>query len=689
VRRYRLGLGLLAALLLPTVALGYLSFQAVRSSSVETRLLLEQTHRSLADAVAAQIDARIHEIDRALIGQLEANRPTATELMRRALELGAAQPDIAPLIVLDPTGRLLFPTLGTAAGEVAMVEGRGEDAPEFETTLAAAEVAELRNSRPADAAALYAAAVELAPGARELTLALNGQARCELKVGRPRQALRAYETLVSAASPLDPVQASRSVIAHYQIVGCHRALGDAKAATEALLRFYEILIGHRFLVESDFHAFYRHQLHDLLAAGELAPDPTALAELSEREGRLEETGKFLTAISSMGPRLAFTGPAAGPAAPLRYVRTAEAAEIAVAEVEVGHREGAVRLLVAHPWPPAAVAALAREVLDEPGPWLSVGVVLTAPSGEDAFATTDAPPPERLAANTPPRTLPGWQVAVYPLVGSLDAVAAREVRRYAILLALVLGTVVAGLALGARSVSREVALARLRSDFVSSASHELKTPLTLIRLYADNLRAHVVGEERRDECYEVIARETERLTALINNMLDFARIEAGTQNYELTEVNLCQLARDIVDRYRFQLQKAEIVLVEELPREPVRVRADKDAIRQVVVNLLSNAVKYMREDERRISVRVAVNSDRAMLEITDTGIGIDERQLAHVFNRFARAEDPRVREIPGSGIGLTIVKHIVDAHGGEIRVRSAPDQGSTFTLTLPMVASKMP
>jgi signal transduction histidine kinase len=278
------------------------------------------------------------------------------------------------------------------------------------------------------------------------------------------------------------------------------------------------------------------------------------------------------------------------------------------------------------------------------------------------------------------------VVAFPRSGSLDAQVARDVRRYAVWLVLVFGTVVAALALAARSVSRELRLSRLRADFVASVSHELKTPLSLIRMFAESLREGWVAEPQKQEYYEVITRESERLTGLINNVLDFSRIESGTRQYQFAVVDLRRLVVDLLERYAFHLRAANVELMTEIPPESARARVDRDAIEQVIVNLLSNAVKYMGEpagQPRRVRVSLERIDAHLVLRVSDTGMGMSEEQRTHIFERFYRADDERVRGVAGSGLGLTLVKAHVEAHAGTIAVDSVPGQGSTFAISLPL------
>ncbi|MDA2925114.1 HAMP domain-containing histidine kinase, partial [Acidobacteria bacterium AH-259-L09] len=153
--------------------------------------------------------------------------------------------------------------------------------------------------------------------------------------------------------------------------------------------------------------------------------------------------------------------------------------------------------------------------------------------------------------------------------------------------------------------------------------------------------------------------------------------------EFVNTDLSELIKEILNRYRFHFEKVDIELVEDLPKEPVYSNVDCEAIEQVLINLFSNAMKYIGDGERRVEVSLSVNAARGKIQVADTGIGMSEEQQRHIFNKFYRASENSARSVAGSGIGLTLVRHIVEAHQGEILVESSPKQGSIFTVLLPL------
>jgi signal transduction histidine kinase len=248
-------------------------------------------------------------------------------------------------------------------------------------------------------------------------------------------------------------------------------------------------------------------------------------------------------------------------------------------------------------------------------------------------------------------------------------------------------IVGGLVLTKHMVSKEMALARLKSDFVSNVSHELRTPLALIRLYAETLElGRITTSEKKEQYYRIIRKESERLTALINNILDFSRIEAGRKEYEFRETNIAELVRNTLDSYRYQIEQQGFELEENIDPTIPPLQVDREAIARALVNLINNALKYS-SDDKFLGVKLYRENGVVKLEVTDHGIGIDRHDQAKIFEKFYRAGDPLVHNTKGSGLGLSLVRHISQAHGGDIAVESAPGKGSRFILSLPVHSTK--
>ena len=281
-------------------------------------------------------------------------------------------------------------------------------------------------------------------------------------------------------------------------------------------------------------------------------------------------------------------------------------------------------------------------------------------------------------------LPHWQIAVFLNDPGRLAHSASAVRwTITLMIGLLMVAIGAGSWLIVADVRRQLALSRQKTDFVSNVSHELKTPLTSIRMFSELLAEGRVSEEsRRREYLGIISSETARLSRLINNVLDFARMERAEKKYSLETCDLRVLVRDTVESYRPQLEATGFAVQCELPSAEAPVRCDRDALAQVLVNLISNAEKYSR-GTKEIIVRVRVSQTEAEVQVLDRGIGVPAGCEEKIFEQFFRAHDALSSGIQGSGLGLTLARQIVHAHKGTIAHSSRLDGGSCFTVRLPI------
>jgi two-component system phosphate regulon sensor histidine kinase PhoR len=241
---------------------------------------------------------------------------------------------------------------------------------------------------------------------------------------------------------------------------------------------------------------------------------------------------------------------------------------------------------------------------------------------------------------------------------------------------------AGLFLIVLAVRTERRASDLKSDFIANVSHELKTPLSLIRMFAELLAGgRERGEGKAKEYAEIIQRESERLTHLIDNVLDFARIERGKVAYTFRPGDLADVVARGLDVYRYRLEREGMKLTTEIAPDLPAVEMDENAMTLALLNLVDNAVKYAPEG-KEIHVALGAKDERVTLRVSDRGPGIEEGEYQRIFERFYRSPKVRGKRVRGSGIGLSLVKHIAEAHGGGVEVESKLGEGSTFSLWIP-------
>lgn len=278
----------------------------------------------------------------------------------------------------------------------------------------------------------------------------------------------------------------------------------------------------------------------------------------------------------------------------------------------------------------------------------------------------------------------WKLLVsHPEIKALEKTARREIFFYGFLLTIIVVLMLFGAIMIARDISRESETNRLKTEFVNNISHELKTPLTLIRLYGETLqRKENLTDEEKKESYEIITKESERLSHLINNVLDFSRIEMGRKEFDLKKGYLQDVIRDTLESYRYHLEKKGFVINKDIAEDLPEMNFDGEAIASVLINLLSNAMKFSPK-EKEVTVKLFRDNVNAVLQVADKGIGISQKEIPKIFERFYQSDNKVSSETRGSGLGLTLVKNIIEAHKGRIEVESEPGKGSTFSVILPL------
>lgn len=279
-------------------------------------------------------------------------------------------------------------------------------------------------------------------------------------------------------------------------------------------------------------------------------------------------------------------------------------------------------------------------------------------------------------------LPDLELLIRMQGTTLAALAARRTRHNLVAILLVNILFLAGLVYLLRNMATESALARRKTEFVANVSHELRTPLSLISMHAETLEmGRVASEDKRKHYHRIILNECRRLSQLVNTILDFYRIESDRKRYNFRNEDVTAVVDETLASFQYHLAHKGFELKREIEPDIPAIAIDRNAVSLALVNLLDNAIKYS-NDTKEITVRLAVRDNRVELAISDRGIGIPASEHRRVFDKFHRVEDSLVHTTKGSGLGLSLVRHVAQAHEGEVRLESKPGQGSTFTLVLP-------
>ncbi len=509
--------------------------------------------------------------------------------------------------------------------------------------------------------------------------ALLGAARCQQALGNYREAVRSLRAVVDRAGGLtDLTGADHALPALLRIAEISREGGDPSGEQFAVRELAAALDGRWGSLDADRRAFYLDRLRrypEVQVSLAKREEPASPAPDPPPDDLLERL-RAQTAASQAPP----------PSEPgdIR-VRLGDGgfAVFSVFPIEQG---GAVYVRIDTAEFLRDVVLLARAAGIPEGTLRFVDSerrTVRAAGEERAPEVREVKP---LVAQTLPRPFQHLTVECYPapgqVTGDLRSLETSRVALFSWSIIVLVLLIILGVSLTLRSVLREMRVTRLKSDFVSFITHELKTPLTAIRMFTETLLLdRVADSEDRRRCVEMIDREAARLTRLIDQVLEFARIERRQRPYQFASADMVDVVQEAV-RIFLELNRESGCEVEvNTAQESIsKIKIDRAAMVELLLNLLSNALKYSR-DSRRIVVNVRESINEIAVDVVDRGIGIPKREQRKIFEQFYRAEDYLTRSVEGTGLGLTFARYIAKVHGGDIKVTSSVNQGSTFTLEL--------
>ena len=677
----------------PGLVLSSFAFRSVRSEALVEQAQFQERCESVAGLLFDEADGRFARLESDLGTVIAEAGERWTSDPQQAAKMAVEQVEgVRGVLILDDDGDLLFPlnpsrSLGGEsdrpgiADDLRSVMGRRYNE---------AEDVELLERNHDRAAQLYLAAIPTIPGYRGQLIARNARARSLFQAGHSKDALAMYERLAVEASgyrdlngfPLD-------LLADYQISQCQLAVGDEAGAVQTLLdlaeRLSELPWSYGGGAESVISGKVLEHLSEpkiggLVPLSVRADLPSLRREMEGLRQRQSVEAMVLALFRDLVGSRAGTGPAVGSFIYSRMIRGDHT--ILFSRTSWKGPEG-TREIVLHLDEALLLEGLYQRLdgIQQANPELSIAL------GEVGMGPNPlAAPAEGVVYQFEP-WVPGRTVVVARGDPTRVSSMLSRTRRLRLLTIGVFSLfILIGLGISYRAVRREFEIARLRTDFVSNVSHELRTPLATIRIMAEMLNMGAVPPgEKQQEYHSTILSETERLTRLIENVLDFARIEQGRKKYSFETDDIISVVSEVQRVTQDYLASMGFSLEVQAQSGLPPVRHDHDALVQALINLVSNAVQYAAVDDperRTITVSVYRQRDTVVLSVKDRGRGIEAADRNRVFGKFQRGGDHLTREVRGTGLGLSIVQHIVEAHGGEVTLSSESGQGSTFYLLLP-------
>jgi signal transduction histidine kinase/tetratricopeptide (TPR) repeat protein len=689
------GLGIV----LPSLLLGYLAFRGIQNDrALLEKEKLEETRRT-ADRIIRTVDDGITAVESALSKIVTDHPGTLPPELIAALEkLAAGSPLIEQVFYLQglkdirfPIARSLYVPDGHREAGLSP-SGDPSDPAEFQ----AAERLEFQEKNYPRALAAYRQALGRANDPRLAGKIWNAVARVQKKSGLLKEAVSTYEHIVRehggvvipGGMPLGPSAA-------LEICVISRELEDFAKSLKTSVGLYRSLLRPEWNLERAEFDFFVQRVRSHIEAffSDLPPG----LDLQLFKSECQDLGAEETEQRKRTERVQAFEQGSAPALEAKIAGGPEASSPAFARLALDI--GNLPYLVSIERRAGNVSDTAWGIIIDTER-LKENVLRPAlrdlfPSGETSWTVKGKDGSVVLASENPvagPVTFrtnfvsnaPDWSLEFHqPPPRLIKTFLLSRRGLYSFVFLLIAGILVFGLVLTIRSVSHELELARMKSDFVSTVSHEFKSPLTSIRQLAEMLQSgRVPSEERRQKYYDVLLEQSERLTLLTDNILSLAKIEAGRAEFtfETTDISvlLTEVVTSIQERVRHEGFDIGLAVGEALPLLAV----DRTALSQAVTNLVDNAIKYS-GDSRKITVSASLEEQAVAIAVQDFGVGIKKEDIPRLFERFYRAGDELTRTVKGSGLGLTLVREIVAAHRGKVHVQSEPGKGSVFLIRLPL------
>jgi signal transduction histidine kinase/tetratricopeptide (TPR) repeat protein len=702
-KRTRIILLFLLGIGLPSLLLGYLAFRGVQNDQALIEQARLDEHRRTAERVVGFVDEKITAVEETV---LDATSDSAVvpegELAKRLESFIDEHPLVEHVFFFQdsttihfPAAELLYFPDGLRSSSSASPKRLSMSAPMMQS----AERLEFKQRNYPQALTAYQQAIEQAADLNSKGELLNALARVQKKSALFNDAITTYRKIsadfgdvtISDGIPL-------GLAARLELGSLFQQTGAYSSALESFIELYRLLIHREWTLEKATFEFYAARVRDSISEIFSKPPPDLQLQPCESEFRsLQEeekerktgTERILAFEESAAPDLE---------AKISHGPTEPGMSASRFTLDIGRHSYLVSML-----------GQTAKTGDEPES--SWGIILDperiredvlkpalrqyAPAEETAWVVKGRDGGALLTSETPAtggvsvRTdfmanFPDWSVEFYqPPPPLLSTFLLSRHGIYFYMFLLITGILVFGSVLTVRAVSRELELAKMKSDFVSTISHEFKSPLTSIRQLAEMLHSgRVPSEERRRQYYDVLLEQSERLSLLTENILNLARIEEGRKEFVFEDTDVRTLLRQIVSSIQDRVRHEGFSIELEMPKDLPMIRLDRVAMAQVVTNLIDNAVKYSGES-KRICVSASGAGPFLTVAVRDFGIGIRNEDLDRVFERFFRGGDALTRTVKGSGLGLTLVREIVEAHHGTVHAESEPGEGSTFSIKLPL------
>jgi signal transduction histidine kinase len=679
------------AIMLPTIILGYLAIRTAETEKLVVWEKLRDSYKSLASLVSDQLENMLLASENDFQNSvLSINSYDKDSLQEVAEKIESRNPVVGHVFFLDSSGEMIFPEdPGSQYEEIKprIADPSREETDMFQTYLAAGERYEFKHDNPRDAIYEYSRISDKTSFPSYRAIALNNMARCYNKLGVDHEAAGIYRELIHKYPDASDGWIELAPIAYMRLISIYQESDDTAAAVEALEKFYDNLSHNRWGLDYEEVSYFADGIRKRLSSFKNSEDKISeeLGVFHENLTRLVSLQKFLREyelFASYDMTRIVNNPTSSKSALSHVFRyTAEGAyfiSYILPEGETGLAGFEVNL----DYLSSAGFKQISESLDTKS-----DVVLAILDRNDQIVAITGDPKPSIQISEPIHTvaldsLPFWKIGVYlENPKSLENLSRNKVRLRILVIGGLVLAIVFGVYLILREARKEAELARLRSDFVANVSHELRTPLSSIQIFSETLKGKV-SQDKQEQYLHTISSESDRLARLVDNVLNFSRLEKRSKEFNFKPTDIGDVVRKSVEAYKFYAEQRDVSIRLNISTNLPRIYADSEAISQVVMNLVDNAIKYSPENGV-INVNVFRRGKTILIRVSDRGIGIDKEDLDKIFDKFYRGKTAENLGTGGTGLGLTLARAIIKAHGGDIKVRSKKGSGSRFTVVLPI------
>jgi signal transduction histidine kinase len=677
---------------LPSVLLSVFGIRAIRNEKFRLESEIESQNRRIAGFLKNQLISRFE----AIRSDLKSMAEDASFIQKdyasiRKLVDGWFQNDllIEQIFLNYGTEEYFFPFLQPTSTTQMSAPGLflSDSAQKL---LKQAQESEFQKRDYTTAIARYKTLMPSVENRNTRAMILNGIARNQKKQGEYHQAAETYMRIIHDLPESRTASGLPLVIpAEIQIVECYNSAGDFREGLTHAIRIYQKLLDMSWNLTEDQFVTYASLTQEAIRNNRknlgnefTEVDRNELERLNRlHKNRIEQFQMRKAVIEEIVPDLQNTLDSSSDAAGVvNLSKTVDNRLFLVSAVSIPENpEGILGILYNRNH---LIKSVLPEIIRDIQVDEETGIAITDLSGMRLVESTELQGKEPILTDYFEDNFPPWKIALYTLgTEPSDMISITRSFYFWTILTLII-VLVFGSVMINRAMAHERAALKIKSDFVSSVSHEFKTPLTSIRTLTERMKNGKVKDPAKMQTYfSIISHDVDRLARLVSNVLNFSKIEEGRKEYECQDTDIGEWISRTVNDYRETEIEKEVNIQLNVSKNIPSLKMDPNALSQAVYNLLDNAVKFS-DKNARIDVSLASNKQQVTLIIADQGIGIDSEDLDHIFDKFYQGKNTLEKSVQGTGLGLTLVKHVVEAHGGNISVENNVGKGTTFSIQIP-------